>query len=131
MRTLQRHPDLFLSNDAIEQIVRAWRADPKKVAWAQDRHPEVPIGAALRAVAEAMWDSAVPIIRHYRSRPRAMRRIRRRWIDTLSQPTFARWRDDAECHRAARPFTWETEKDMAARESRRTADASQSVSGRI
>ena len=55
-----------------------------------------------------MWDSAVPIISHYQGRPRQMRRIRRRWIDTLSQQPFARWRNDAESHCAARPFTWET-----------------------
>jgi hypothetical protein len=131
VRRPQDEPDPFLSADAVDRVYGAWSADPRKVAWAQDRYPQIPSERGLRSVAQAMWESAIPIIGHYRARPRQMRRIRRRWIDTLSQQPFARWRDDAECHHAARPFTWESEKDMAARESRRMTRVSEAVSGRL
>jgi hypothetical protein len=131
VRVLQARTEAILSKDAIEQVLRAWGADPRKVAWAQTCCPEVPAESALRSVAEAMWDSAVPVISHYRRRPGQMRRVRRRWIDTLSQQPFVRWTDDAESYRAARPFTWESEKDMVERHNRRRADVSQRVSGSL
>lgn len=129
MRRLQPQSHPILSNDAIEHVYRAWSADPRKVAWAEGSYPQLPAESVLRSVAEAMWESAVPVIRHYQRRPRQMKRIRRRWIDTLSQQPFARWRDDAESYRTSRPFMWESEKDMVERQGRRRADVSQKVSG--
>jgi hypothetical protein len=121
--TLRDQPQQLRSKDAVDQLCEAWSSDPRKRAWAHDRYPQHPAEVALRSVAQAMWDSAVPIIGHYEGRPRQMRRVRGRWIETLSQQPFARWRNNAESHYAARPFTWESEKDMAARVSRRIAPA--------
>jgi hypothetical protein len=105
----------------VELLYQAWSADPMKRAWAHDRYPQHSVEFALRSVAHAMWESAVPILSHYEGRPWQMRRMRRRWIDTLTHQPFARWRSAAECHYAARPFTWESERDMAARVQRRIA----------
>lgn len=121
MPRLRDQPEPLPSKEAVDQLCGAWGADPRKLAWAHDRYPQHPAEFALRSVAQAMWDSAVPIISHHEGRPWQMRRIRGRWIDTLSQQPFARWRNDAECHYAARPFTWESEKDMAERVNRRIA----------
>ena len=118
MRQLDRRPDLIPSNTAIEHIYRTWSADPRKVAWSQDRYPELPAELALSSIARAMWESAVPTINHYRGRPRQMRRMAQRWIDTLSRQPFARWRDEAECHHDARPFSWESDREMVDRMSR-------------
>jgi hypothetical protein len=110
--------DPLQSEDAIEHVHRSWSADPKRVVWSQDRYPELPPELVLRSIARAMWESAIPTIEHYRARPRQLKRMRRRWVDTLSLQPFVRWRNDAECYHDARPFTWESERDMVDRMSR-------------
>jgi hypothetical protein len=118
MRHLQRGPDPLRSEEAVEHLYRTWRADPRRVAWSADRYPDVPTEYVLRALAEAMWASAVPAIARWRTQPRRLRRARRRWLDALSLRPFPRWRCEAERHGDARPFTWESEKEMADREGR-------------
>jgi hypothetical protein len=118
VRQLERGADLLRSQDAIDDLLRAWGADPRRATWSREHDPGVPADVVLRSLAEAMWASALPTIAHYRARPRQLRRMRRRWIEKLCLPSFPRWRHEAECFRDARPFTWESEKEMAARERR-------------
>ena len=116
MRTRQDQHERLSSGEAIELVYGAWRADPKKVAWSQERYPQPSPEAVLLPLAQAMWESGLPMISHRLARPRQLRRMRRRWIDTLIRRPFHLWRIDAERHRDGRPFTWESERDMAKRE---------------
>jgi hypothetical protein len=115
MRTRQDQREQLPSSDPVELVYRAWCADPRKVAWSQERYPQPPPETVLIPLAQAMWESGLPLISHRLARPRQIRRVRRRWMDTLIQRPFPLWRVDAARHRDGLPFTWESERDLARR----------------